>query len=417
MSPTLRDLIRPVAIRGMLLRERLATGVTYNPLDHTYQQDPVPFYARLRERDPVHRSSLLGGWVLSRYADIDTVLRDHDRFGNDSRKSETPIESGVRELGDPSMLFLDPPDHTRLRSIVSRGFTRSAIEAWRPRIEQLVDDLLDEIGSTPRFDVMDTFANRLPTLVIAEMLGVPAEDYPRFREWSDLVARTLEPTIQPGELKAAIAARESLRAYLADIVDDRQRSPREDLVSVLVAAEESGDSLTREELLTMLILLLVAGNETTTNLIGNGLLALLRHPDQLAWLRANPGETESAIEELLRFDGPVQVDGRTALADVEIEGKTIRAGDAVVLLLGSANRDPRAFTDPDRLDLVRGNKSHLSFGRGIHHCLGAPLARLEGQVALPRLIERFATLRLDDPDPPFKDNIVLRGLRRLPVAV
>lgn len=417
MSPTIRDLIRPIAIRGMLLRERLATGATFNPLDYAYQQDPVPFFSRLRERDPVHRSQLLKGWVLSRYDDIDAVLRDHERFGNDGRKSPNGPAAGVYQLDEPSMLFLDPPDHTRLRAIVSKGFTRRSIEAWRLHTEQLVDQLLDEIGDVPRFEVMERFANRLPTLVIAEMLGVPADDYAQFRAWSDLVARTLEPTMTPAELQEAIVARNALHDYLAGIVDERRRSPREDLVSVLVAVEEGGDSMTTEELLTMLILLLVAGNETTTNLIGNGLLALLRHPDQLAWLRAHPEASESAIEELLRFDGPVQLDGRTALADVTIGGKTIAFGEQVILLLGSANRDPRAFPDPDRLDLERGNKSHLSFGRGIHHCLGAPLARMEGQIALPRLIARYPNLRLDEPAPLFKDNVVLRGLSRLPVAV
>ena len=416
MAPTLQSLIRPLAVRAIVLRERLTTGAVFNPLDRAYQQDPVPFFARLRERDPVHRSELVHGWVLSRYDEIDAVLRDHERFGNDSRKSATPLEIAVNEF-EPSILFLDPPDHTRLRAIVSRGFTRGTIEAWRRRTEQLVDQLLDEIGDAPRFDVMERFANRLPTLVIAEMLGVPAEDYPRFRAWSEIVARTIEPVMQPHELREAHVARDALRDYFAEIVEQRRREPREDLVSVLVSAEENGRSIAHEELLTMLILLLVAGNETTTNLIGNGLLALLRHPDELAWLRAHPDEAEPAIEELLRFDSPVQVNGRTALVDVEIGGRSIRRGQPVILLIGSANRDPRAFSEPDRLDLARGAKSHLAFGRGIHHCLGAPLARLEAQVALPRLIERFPSMRLADPDPPFKDTVVLRGLRRLPVAV
>ncbi|MEX2229621.1 MAG: cytochrome P450, partial [Dehalococcoidia bacterium] len=352
MAPTLQSLIRPLAVRAIVLRERLTTGAVFNPLDRAYQQDPVPFFARLRERDPVHRSELVHGWVLSRYDEIDAVLRDHERFGNDSRKSATPLEIAVNEF-EPSILFLDPPDHTRLRAIVSRGFTRGTIEAWRRRTEQLVDQLLDEIGDAPRFDVMERFANRLPTLVIAEMLGVPAEDYPRFRAWSDIVARTIEPVMQPHELREAHVARDALRDYFAEIVEQRRREPREDLVSVLVSAEENGRSIAHEELLTMLILLLVAGNETTTNLIGNGLLALLRHPDELAWLRAHPDEAEAAIEELLRFDSPVQVNGRTALVDVEIGGRSIRRGQPVILLIGSANRDPRAFSEPDRLDLAR----------------------------------------------------------------
>jgi pimeloyl-[acyl-carrier protein] synthase len=418
LQTLLRPIIQPVAIRALLLKERVRAGVTFNPLDRRYQQDPVPFYAALRERDPVHRSDLLRGWVLTRYEEIDAILRDHRRFSNDSRKAaQNGMDAAVMQLDEPSILFLDPPDHTRLRSLVARAFTRSAIEAWRGRIEETVDQLLDAVAAQGEFDLMDAFANRLPTLVISEMLGVPAADYPKFRAWSDLVARTLEPTITPEQLQEALAADRALREYFDHIIDDRRREPREDLVSVLVAAEEGGETLTRDELRTMLILLLVAGNETTTNLIGNGTLALLRHPDQLAWLRAHPDEIENAVEELIRYDGPVQVDGRTVLEDMEIGGARVRAGEQVILLLGSANRDPRKFPDPDRLDLSRGDKAHVGFGRGIHSCLGAPLARLEGQVAFQRLAERFPDLRLADAAPEFKDHIVLRGLRRLPVRV
>ncbi len=418
LSLLVQRLVQPVAIRVILLRERLRTGVVFNPLDGAYHQDPTPAYALLRERDPVHRSDLIKGWVLSRYEDIDVILRDHRRFSNDARKaSGNTMDAAVMQLQEPSMLFLDPPDHTRLRSLVARAFTRSAIEAWRGRVEATVDQLLDEIGDAREFDLMETFANRLPTLVIAEMLGVPAVDYAKFREWSDAVSRTLEPTITPKQLEEAIATEQELRRYFDGIVEDRRREPREDLVSVLVAAEEGGEKLTHDELLTMLILLLVAGNETTSNLIGNGALALLRHPDQLAWLRAHPDAIDASIEELLRYDGPVQTDGRTVLEDMEIGGKPVKAGEQVILLLGSANRDPRQYPDPDRLDLSRGDKSHLGFGRGIHSCVGAPLARLEAQVAFQRLFQRFPDMRLADAKPEFKDHIVLRGLRRLPVRV
>ncbi|MBM3139411.1 MAG: cytochrome P450 [Chloroflexi bacterium] len=415
--PTLRSLIRPIAIRGLLLRERLRSGVVWNPLDDGYQQDPVPAHARLRERDPVHRSELLGVWILSRYAEIDEILRDHDRFSSATRRATSgDAARGVQELDVPSMLFLDPPDHTRLRALVARAFTRRSIDSWRARIEQIVEELLDELSEVGEFDLIERFANPLPTLVIAEMLGVPGADYDRFRQWSDLIARTLEPTLTAGELQQAMVARDELRAYFAEIAEQRRLEPREDLVSVLVAAEEGGDRLTHEELITMLILLLVAGNETTTNLIGNGVLALLRHPDQLAWLRAHPESADAAIEELLRYDGPVQTDGRAALEDVVIGGKQVRRGEQVILLLGAANHDPREFVDPDRLDLSRGDKSHLSFGRGIHHCLGAPLARLEGQVAIPAIVARFPGLRLTGERPRFKDQVVLRGLRSLRVS-
>ncbi|MBM3139410.1 MAG: cytochrome P450 [Chloroflexi bacterium] len=418
-TPLVRRAILPIAVRGLLLRERMQSGVTWNPLDRRYHQDPTPFYARLRERDPVHRSALMRGWVLSLFEDIDETLRDHERFSSDLRKSPVAQDSARRggpQL-EPSMLVMDPPDHTRLRSLVARAFTRSAIEAWRPRVEQRVDELLDAAERQGTFDVMEALANPLPVLVIAEMLGVPPSDYAMFKQKSDAVARLLEPTSTRSESHGAVEARADLTRYLDEIATERRGAPREDLLSVLLAAEEAGDRLTHQELLVTLRLLLVAGNETTTNLIGNGLLALLRHPDQLAWLRAHPERVDDAVEELLRFDSPVQLDQRTALTDVEIGGRPVAAGEQVVMLLGAANRDPARFQDPDRLDLSRGDKSHLAFGRGIHHCLGAPLARMEGQVVFAKLVERFPSLRLADPAPRFKDHVVLRGLRALPVSV
>jgi len=411
----LRDLIQPLVVRGLVLKERVQTGVVWNPLDDGYHQNPYETYARLRERDPMHRSSLTGGWVFSRHEDCDAILRDHRRFSNDARNADDPANDVAGTLEDThSMLMLDPPDHTRLRSLVSMAFTPKALEAWRPRVEAIVDRLLDEAAGERRVDMLDALAVPLPTTVIAEMLGVPTEDLPQFKAWSDDVARTLEPTITPAELKVAQRSNGELNEYFERIIEQHRVDPRDDLVSQLIAAEEAGDQLSHEELLVTLRLILIAGNETTTNLIGNGLLALLRHPDQLEWLRREPELMESAVEELLRFDSPVQTDGRTALEDIEWGGKVIKRGEQAFLLLGSGNRDPEEFPEPDRLDISRGSKRHLSFGRGIHHCLGAPLARIEAQVAFGKLLERYESIELAG-EPRFKDHIVLRGLRALPV--
>lgn len=415
-----RGAIRPAFIRGVLLKERVKTGVVWNPLDDRYHQQPTETYSLLRGRDPVHYSELIGAWVFSRYEDCDAILRDHRRFSNDSRNATQPANDAAANLNEArSILALDPPDHTRLRALVSQAFTPRSIAAMRPRIEAMVDRMLDEVDARlasgeRHVDILEALAVPLPTTVIAEMLGIPPGDLPKFKDWSDRVARTLEPTITAAEIADAQVANEELGAYFEGIIEQRRAEPREDLISDLLRAEEAGDQLSHMELLVSLRLILIAGNETTTNLIGNGLLALLTHPEQMERLRREPELIESAIEELLRFDSPVQTDGRTALEDVRWGEHTIKRGQQVILLLGAANRDPEKFEDAETLDLTRGSKQHLSFGRGIHHCLGAPLARMEGQIAFERLLSRYETMRLAEP-PRFKDHIVLRGVRSLMV--
>lgn len=412
--------VQPAYVRAMLLKERVKSGATWNPLDDRYHQRPVDTYDRLRTRDPLHFSELTKAWVFTRYEDCDAILRDHKRFSNDSRKADNPAGDLAANLNEArSILMSDPPDHTRMRALVSIAFTPRAIEAMRPRIEAIVDRLLDDIDARVaagerHIDLLEAFAVPLPVTVIAEMLGIPPEDMPRFKLWSDRVARTLEPTITGPEVAAARQANEELGTYFDGIIDQRRIEPRDDLISQLLVAEDQGDQLSHEELLVTLRLILIAGNETTTNLIGNGLLALLKHPTELERLRRHPELIEPAIEELLRYDSAVQTDGRTALEDVEWHGRTIRKGQQVILLLGGANHDPDEFAHPDQLDIARGNKRHLSFGRGIHHCLGAPLARMEGQIAFSRLLARYETIRLAG-DPGYKDQIVLRGVEALPV--
>jgi len=405
----------------MVAREWWHSGVTYNPLAPQTYRNPYPRYALLRAKDPVHWSPLMDSWVLSRYEDVDTVLRDHKRFSSDARNRRSARrrqrQSVVASPSEPpSMLFSDPPDHTRLRALVNKAFIPQAIEALKSRIRAIAEELLDQVQDPAGFDVIETIAYPLPVIVMAELLGVPTRDRAQFKVWSDQRARLLEPTITASEIQVAIQAGREFDAYFMDVINARRKEPRDDLISTLVAVEEAGDKLTQGELLVMLRLLLIAGNETTTNLIGNGLLALLRHPDQLQALRDDPGRMPAAVEELVRYDGPVQVDGRTAMEDMEIKGRHIQKGQSIVVLIGSANHDPDVFRNPERLDITRKEASHIAFGRGIHHCLGAPLARLEGRIAFEAILERFADIRLLTDHPPFKDNIVLRSLRSLPVG-
>lgn len=416
---SLRRLIKPLVIKSMLLREWWQSGITYNPISPRVFNDPYPIYAALRAKDPVHWSILMDAWVLTRYHDIDALLRDHRRYSNDGRNRVFPPGSRQVFLGaqeEPSILFLDPPDHTRLRALVNKAFTPQTIEALEPRIRTIMAELLDQIEDPAAFDVMEAVANPLPVIVIAELLGVPPVDRAQFKIWSDQRARILEPTLTAGELQEAGRAGEALDAYFLHIINERRQEPRNDLISALVAAEEAGDKLTERELVIMLRLLLVAGNETTTNLVGNGMLALLRHPEQMQTLRDAPSLMASAVEELLRYDSPVQTDARTAMEDHELDGRPIRKGQGVVILIGAANHDPQVFPDPERLDITRHKNSHISFGRGIHHCLGAALARLEGRIAFEALLDRFGEMRLRTAPPAFKDHIVLRGLRTLPVS-
>ena len=414
---SIRGVIRPVAIQYLVARDWMKSRVTYNPLAGHMHDDPYPNYAKLREKDPMHWSHLSQSWVFTRFDDIDAILRDGKRFSSADRPDERMPHDNPFADEPASMLFSDPPDHTRLRGLVSKAFTPRAITEMEPRIAEIVDELLAGIEDGATVDLIDVLAYPLPVIVIAEMLGIPAEDRTRFRAWSHIVARTLEPTISRDELREAGVAATELGEYLQGLIRERRDQPGEDLMSLLIAAEEAGDQLSEAELLVTMRLLLVAGNETTTNLIANGLLALLRHPDQLRRLRDNPELMDTAIEELLRFDSPVQTDGRTAVEDVAFGEGVVRSGQRVLLLLGAANHDPDQFSEPDKLDLGREENSHIAFGRGMHHCLGAPLAHVEGRIAFQGLLDRFADIQLAVEKPRFKDHVVLRGLESLPVTL
>jgi cytochrome P450 len=426
-----REKVGEVAQRGVVSAlctvERVRYGVAWNPLTPAYREDPYPSYRALHEKDPVHRTMLLKGWLLTRYEDVSSALRDV-RFLADDRKTPTfetnqqrMVQKGIyteeeSRRDSPAMLRTDPPDHTRLRGLVSKAFTPRAIEALRPRVEQIVAELLDSANGQGQTDVIRTLAYPLPVTVIAEMLGLPVEDREQFKRWSDDLVLSLG--IQNwDEMRRAIAAQRELRAYIKALAEERRREPREDLLSGLVAAEDAGDKLNAEEVFNTVMLLLVAGNETTTNLIGNGLLALLRNPEQWELLKSKPELTETAIEELLRYDSPVQNTSRFTTEEVEVDGHTIKPFEAVGLILGAANRDPERYPNPDTLDITREKVEPLSFGNGIHFCLGAPLARMEGAIAFRALIERYPHISLATDKPEWGDNIILRGLKSLPVKV
>jgi cytochrome P450 len=393
--------------------------IQFNPMDPDFVADPYPMYHRLRAEDPVHHSPL-GFWVLTRYPDVMAMLRD-------PRLIKEPIAAFVAArfgVAVPpglglSMLDRDPPDHTRLRGLVSKAFTPRALEGLRPHIQQIVDGLLDEAQRRGSMDLIEEFAYPLPVRVICEMLGVPVKDHERFKQWGLDIARGLDAIMLPPDSEVAvrsIAGRRALSNYFRELIAERRAAPRDDMLSALIAAEEAGDKLNEDELLATCILLLVAGHETTVNLIGNGTLALLRHPAELRKLRDHPGLIGSAVEELLRFDGPVQRTARIPSEDITIGGQTIGKGELVMPFLGAADRDPAQFPDPDRLDLTRTDNRHIAFGMGIHFCLGAPLARMEGQIAINTLLARLPRLTLATDRPRFRQSLTLRGLQALPVS-
>jgi len=389
-----------------------------DPFLPEHRTDPYPLYRRLRELDPVHRSPA-GPWVLTRHADATAVLRDQRFSPNPSHLHGERPQVGPRRLDTKVLLFLDPPDHTRIRSLASKAFTPNRVRQLRRRVEALVDELLDRAEERGSLELIADLAYPLPVSVICELLGVPAVDRDSFRRWSSDASRMLDRDIDLDEdaLARGAEAIGGFTEHFAALIEERRLQERDDLLSALIAAEEGGERLTWEELLTTVILLFLAGHETTVNLIGNGALALLRHPDQLQRLRRDPALGPSAVEELLRYDSPVHVTARIATTDLTVGGTPVAAGEQLIVLVAAANRDPAVFADPDRLDIGRADNRHLSFSAGMHYCLGAALARLEGEVAIGALVRRFPRLELVDPEPRYRDHLVLRGLRSLPLSL
>ncbi len=398
--------------------------VQYNPFIPQVHANPYPVYRQLRAEDPVHWSDLFQAWFLTRYDDVLSVL-DDARFSADRRQARNRFAQEMlrreEELQSPfaqgrTMLSSDPPQHTRLRGLASKAFTPRAVERLRPRIQEIVDELLDRVQDAGRMDVIRDLAYPLPVIVIAEMLGIPPENRDQFKKWSDDIAATTGGPLMPPEVfERARQSSLELAQYFQTVIEQRRRDPREDLISDLIAAEEQGEALSEEDLLATCVLLLVAGNETTTNLIGNGMLALLRYPEQRQKLRDDPSLIKTAVEELLRYDGPVQGTARVALEDLEIDGRKIEKGQLVFTMLAAANRDPAQFSNPEELDITRQENRHVAFGYGIHFCLGAPLARLEGQIAINSLLQRISNPRLATEDLEWGGSFILRGLKALPL--
>ncbi len=409
------------------------TDAVFNPFDPSFRANPYPFYDALRERDPVHRSPL-GFTVLTRYDDVARTLRGAE-FARDIEAHITPraddprnarrerfrqrVEDGVAAK---SILNLDPPDHTRLRRLVSQAFTPTSIERLRPRVQQLVDDILDTAQERGSMEVVEELAFPVPFQVISDMLDIPTDRSDDVREWSQVLTASLEPTVDEAGLDAAEAAGMQMAAYLTEIIEHRRHHLGDDLLSALIQVEEAGDRLSPVELRTFVTLLYVAGHETTVNLVGNGMLALLRHPDQLQRWATDPSLDATAIDELLRYDGPVQQTVRVPMVDVTYTGLdgadiVVPKGQMVMTVLGAASHDPEVFERPNDLMLDRPNSNrHLGFAGGIHYCLGASLAKLEANVAITSLIRRFPAAQLAG-EPSWRDRLTIRGVDHLPLTL
>jgi cytochrome P450 len=399
--------------------EPVPTGVQLTALDPVFRADPHPVLAHLREREPIHYDDKLKRWVLTRESDCDRVLRDRTMAVDPRKANEgTYMRLLAPPPGrEPSMLMRDPPAHTRLRALVSKAFTTRAVERLAPRIEEIIDDLLSAVAGQECFDLIEALAAPLPLIVIAEMLGVDPADRARFRRWSEVMSMSFNPRLTDQQRAELAEGQRQLDVYFGDVIAERRVSPRQDLISAMIAAEESGDRLSDTEVGALCGLLLVAGNVTTTDLIGNGVWTLLRHPDQVEKLRAQPSLIGRAVEEILRFEPSVVQTARIATVDVEIGGCPIRLGESVLVSLVAANRDPDVYREPDRFDITREGVHHHSFGGGVHFCLGAPLARLEASLAIAEVLRRFPGLRLAEDAVEWRSTPAHRGLTRLHVLV
>ena len=399
-------------------------SVHFDAHDAAFLQDPYPTYDRLRAKSPIFFDEESGLWFCSRHEDVDFFLRDR-RLGRaidpallPADQAPPPLEeTSFARLGANSMFDMEPPDHTRLRTLVHKVFTPRRVSLLRDNIQAITDNLLDRVQDEGQVDLLESFAAPLPVQVIAELLGIPEEDRFRLRPWSQANVAMYELDHTEAEAHLAHQAADEFSAYLRDLARRRSREPRNDLIRHLALVEDSGDQLTEDELIATCVLLLNAGHEATVNVIGNGLLALYTHPDQWQRLLRNPRMVETAVEEMMRYDTPLQLFRRWVLEAFDYKGQRLEPGMKLGLMFGAANRDPDAFPNPHQFDIGRSPNPHLTFGAGIHYCLGAPLARLELQIAFATLLRRFPNLRLIEPRPVFLPKYVIRGLQSLHVAL
>lgn len=394
--------------------------VIFDPRDPSVRTDPYPIYRRLREADPVHRSNF-GYWVLSRYADVDAVLRAPEASSEFYRNTtwanrrggpESPLVQSVRNW----MLMLDGPAHRRIRSVISKVFTRAAVERSRPRIAAETDRLLDAVGEGDT-DLIQSLALPLPVTVTCELLGLPTQDRDQCRHWTEHISRVIDPSITDEDTADMNAAEVEFREYVSGHIAARRATPRDDILSLLVHADVDGDRLTDAEIIANIQFLFVAGHETTVNLIGNGLLALLRHPEQLRILRDHPKLIANSVDEISRYDPPVQIVSRILTGSVEIADATLPEGAKVMLLFGAAGRDPERYPDPDRLDVTRTGTKTPAFSGGPHYCLGAGLGKLETSIVLAELLRRYSKIELTTEDLVWRPNVSFRGLQALPLRL
>ena len=380
------------------------------------RDNPWPLFALARQYQPVRFREDLSAWAIFRYDDCREVLRKHEVFSSDPRKVTLPDHQPRQRR--PTMLNTDPPRHDQLRGLVNQAFTPRRVAAMEGRIREIATDLLDTQLPSGSFDVVEHLAYPLPTIIIADLLGIPREDRAQFKRWSDVIVKNLGRQVVERDPSPELSeVQQDFIAYMGDRIEEHRQEAKDDLISALLAAEINGEKLTPEELMSFTILLLVAGNETTTNLIGNAVRTLMDHPDELARLRANPALLQSAIEEVLRFRTPVLMTVRFLVKDYELRGQSLKAGQRVIVWMSAANRDPQEFADPDRFDITREPNNHISFGLGVHFCLGAPLARLEARVAVGELLRRVPEFSRSVSGPyELVDSMLMHGIQHLPLS-
>lgn len=403
----------------------IPSGLELMPMNPEYQLDPFALLDTLREAERVHHDTQLGRYIVSRFDDAYAVVNDRDLYVDPRKATERTFstmlrqrEGGQEPQGEPSMLFLDPPEHERLRGLVSKAFTPRSIEKMRPRVQQIANELLDKVEGQPSFDLMAAYCAPLPAMVIAVMLGVDPEDQADFKRWSDtIVASGFDPFASEETRKKAEIASQEFGAYIQRAIAERRESPRDDLITGLVQAEEKGDFLNNGEVEAMVSLLLAAGNVTTTDLMGNGIRNLLLNPAEHQKLKDDPSLVINAVEEMLRYEGPVTFTGRITDKPREIAGCPIGKGESITVSIGGANRDPRLHKDPEKFDITREDIDHIAFGGGRRYCLGAPLARMEAQIGILTLVQRFPNLRLAKQEWNWKKVPIFRGLASLIVEV
>ena len=399
------------------LWETVSRGATYNPLSPSVIQNPYPVYRRLRRHSPVHHSAILGSWVLTRYDDVVATVKDHESFSNDPRW-RGPNTSVLRPAPDDySILLMDPPDHSRLRKVAATVFARARLATLSETITHTAARLIDRAVRRGTIDWVADVAAPLSMSVMLKMLGIPEHDRHRWATWVRERAPLLEMIVTRDERRTSYRAGAEIEHYFTTLLQCRRVSNGDDAISAFAGEVAAGDKMSMAEAADMLSVLMIAGNETTANLIGNGMLTLLRHPEQMQRLREEPARVHDAVEEMLRFDSPVQTDFRIAKATVTLQQQVIKPGDGVILLTGSANRDEAAFENPDTFDIARKGPKHTSFGHGIHYCVGAELARMEASAVFTEALRAAEAIKADISEPRYRPSTVIRGLAALPLRL